>query len=389
VKLTKLIVSAIGFLFVLSLPGNLLSAQTSGTGKSGSGTGGTGSATGKSGGDTSGGGKGVNSAAGQGAATAPFETQVLAYGAVDQIALAIAKSACAQIIKDKAAATIIIYDATAFSSIQSYGGYEATLQVLRAAYKKIQSDATGKAEEAGIQDVAALILQYAGASTVENPSSITIVDDAVKLSIAHYLMSPKSNDWPCDPQNITVLYPALVTKSAADQNATDAISKELVGITTLKAQVGAILNDPTKPKRDSNDPLILRYQDVNKSFDQFITGLLTKDPTTGAVGIGLVLSGYQLYNQIKKKGSYILFEEAVAGGGTQRIRKNLFTNVFWGDLIRYSGGAVITFALIDGLSSSIKVANTLRFRTPSTTIQHPDNARTKIVSAGDNLSSVQ
>jgi len=327
-------------------------------------------------------GKGAGSGSGQGSSSTPFESQMMAYGAADQIALAIAKGVCKRITGKKV--TIIVYDPTSFSSIQSYGAFEANLGILLAAYTKLKSDISGKEAGAGPLDIASLILQYAGASTVENANNFALSDDAIKMSIVHYL-TETSKTAGCDPSNIGVIYPPVAMQLAGSKGALADISSKLSTLSKAKSDAGAAL---AGAKKDANDPLTLKFQDMNKSYDQFISSLYGKDPNSGQLGMASILTGHDLYNLIHSEGTYILFEEAVAGGGTQRIRKNLFTNVFWGDLIRYSGGAIVTFALVDGPNSSVAMANTVRFRTPNTTMAKPDKQKVSEAKAGDNLSAI-
>src|SRR5215216_7644746 len=69
--------------------------------------------------------------------TAPFESQMLAYGALDQVTTAIAKCVCA---KTGAKATIIIYDPPSFATIQSYRGFLQGVEILKKAYESLVSD---------------------------------------------------------------------------------------------------------------------------------------------------------------------------------------------------------------------------------------------------------
>jgi hypothetical protein len=381
-------------LIVLTACAPLMPQTSGGNGSSKGGAGGAGNSGGDSSGSDKGGGKGSGSGSGQsgkggngtggsgsaqGGSNAPFESQMMAYGAADQIALAIAKSVCTEVKGKKS--TIIVYDSASFSSIQAYGGFEADLSILLAAYNKLKSDITGKEAAPGILEVASLILQYAGASTVENASNFAVSDDAIKMAIVHYLMASDKKAG-CDRAMLSLVYPPVAMQLSASKGALADIAAKLSNLAKAKSEVGGLI---ASAKKDPNDPVVLKFQDTNKAYDQFIASLYTKDSNSGQLGIASVLTGHDLYNLVHTADTYILFEEAVAGGGTQRIRKNLFTNVFWGDLIRYSGGAVVTFALVDGPTSSISIASTLRFRTPNTTMKKSDKSKISEARAGDNL----
>jgi|ERR1039458_10382135 hypothetical protein len=89
----------------------------------------------------------ATSAAAAPSSTAAFESQMLAFGALDHIAQAIATEACSQtdaekklIINDKT--TVVIYDQTSFATLQSFEAFIANVKVLVAAYNTlIPSDA--------------------------------------------------------------------------------------------------------------------------------------------------------------------------------------------------------------------------------------------------------
>ena len=44
------------------------------------------------------------------------------------------------------------------------------------------------------------------------------------------------------------------------------------------------------------------------------------------------------------------------------MRRNLFTSLFWGDLLSYSGGAVVTYLLFNS-AHEIVASDTLRYMT--------------------------
>jgi hypothetical protein len=321
---------------------------------------------------------------------APFESQMLAYGAVDKIAHEIVNHVCQNVQDDTAnrKVRVVLYDPNTFTSIQSYGAFEANLQVLTAAYENVRLELGGtKTASVGPLDVASLILQYAAASTTETAGGITISDSAIRMSIAHYLTSGiASTDCAQDDNHkvdVTLYYPAVVLQTAAISEARKALGKELDDLFALRGRVAAKLKpDHSDPKDEINQ----HFQAVTKAHDDFMASLRNVDSTTGVAGIVPVLQGYALHTVLDASDSYIVYEEAVAGGGTQRNRKNLFTNVFWGDIISYSGGVIINFALLNGKDSSIVLASTLRYRTPFTRIKNPKHSSGD--NHGDNLDSI-
>jgi hypothetical protein len=109
--------------------------------------------------------------------------------------------------------------------------------------------------------------------------------------------------------------------------------------------------------------------------------------------ISSVTQGYRLRAFLAKASEQepvlAIYLSVAAAGGTQQVRKNLFTAIFTGDWIRYSGAVslnVIVFQ-VAGAKSNVLFSNLLRYRTPLKQINGPgkyDDA----ANAGDNLDSV-
>ena len=51
--------------------------------------------------------------------------------------------------------------------------------------------------------------------------------------------------------------------------------------------------------------------------------------------------------------------------GGYQIRRNLFRTLFWYDGLRYSGGAIVTFAFFDR-DANVVLSGTHRYRSPFT-----------------------
>jgi hypothetical protein len=110
---------------------------------------------------------------------------------------------------------------------------------------------------------------------------------------------------------------------------------------------------------------------------------------TSTSGFTSVLQGAALQRLISRPQTYILYADIVAAGGTQQIRKNIFTFLFTGDWISYSGGLVVNVALTDAFDSSLVFADTLRYRTRFARIGRPRESLTvESANAGDNRESL-
>jgi hypothetical protein len=117
-------------------------------------------------------------------------------------------------------------------------------------------------------------------------------------------------------------------------------------------------------------------------LNQILASYTQPLPGGSVPAMASLAQGYKLLDALSGKNAYLLFVEGTAAGGTQRIRKNLFTNIFSGDLIRYSGGAIVTYGLLDLESAQIVGANVYRYVIPYSTITRPTDIGKSV--PGDN-----
>ena len=261
---------------------------------------------------------------------------------------------------------------------------------------------------------------YLTASTTDKSGTFSLSDAAIAMSIVHHMHSD------CTTNPPTLIYPriALPPSGTSSPTTEDAITQLMSSLFAIQRQAATIVQaaedehqktlgaagskaagDHSQGSADqgtggkggdqaSGQGAITKtlagadYQSLSGA-----TGLLNQilgyytQPLPGASvpAVASLAQGYQLLHELSKSAgaTYVLFLEGTVGGGTQRIRKNLFTNLFYGDLIRYSGGAVIAYGLLKLDTAVISPANTYRYVTPYTTIMSPRDVEESRV--GDNL----
>lgn len=139
----------------------------------------------------------------------------------------------------------------------------------------------------------------------------------------------------------------------------------------------------------STDPCLSAFNNLDGTYNSFLTSLSTANSTTGQTAISAAKQGHKLRALFKRAsetdpllGIYI---NVAAAGGTQQDRKNLLLSLFWGDLLRYSGGVSVNVIIFEagGTKSKILFSDLVRYRTPLTHIEPP--ADHKGLNAGDNL----
>ena len=114
----------------------------------------------------------------------------------------------------------------------------------------------------------------------------------------------------------------------------------------------------------TDGPIRDQYRVINGLVDQLTAGLVKTDEKSGVNALGLLTKAQDVvkYLDAAEGNTYVLFTKSVTAGGSYRIRRNLWTTVFTGDMLSYSGGAVVCFMLFDNGGKTIS-ADTLRYMT--------------------------
>lgn len=135
---------------------------------------------------------------------------------------------------------------------------------------------------------------------------------------------------------------------------------------------------------------VTAFSDLDTTYNSFITGLSTPNATTGQPPLSSILQGFRiralLAQGVTSNPITAIYVNVGFAGGTQRDRKNLFTAIFPGDFIKYSGGVGVNVVVfkIAGDDSAILFSDFLRYRTPLKTISKP-GCYNGAGTAGDNL----
>jgi hypothetical protein len=130
-------------------------------------------------------------------------------------------------------------------------------------------------------------------------------------------------------------------------------------------------NLPVAPPRSVKGSDYLSITTATGLLNTFLSSYLQPAAATGVSPISGVLTGAQLLRLLLRPNTYIVFWEGSAAGGTQRDRKNLLTNVFTGDLLSYSGGAVLSFGMINAATGDLKQPVVHRVMSKYTRIKSP------------------
>ena len=350
----------------------------------------------------------------------PFESQMLAFGGLDLIAANIARTVCGKVADGS---TIVIYDQTAFSSIQAYEAFVANAKVLYASYKTLIPPPVQPTEEENtyglglsstvdpFADATALLSAIAVGSNSETPGSITIPDSAMAIALTNQLENADS----CKKKNLAIIYPPLFGKASSSDYSSADIQSEIKKLDYVRKRAQASVDklnedfiEKHKPMTTGDTVLTSALTDVNGLYDAFMNSLLQISSSTGTIGSASVIQGYQLAmllrgpkeNNKDKEGTnvkgddgkdiavyphpaYVVLASITNAGGTMHDHKNLWTALWSGDKITYSGGLVVDVALWTSSDAKPLYVNVLRYRAPFKNIADPAN--TDHVGDGDNL----
>jgi hypothetical protein len=360
-------------------------------------------------------GAGAGGAGAGGSATPYFETQMLAYGGMNQLAQTVATQVCRDIGSKKP--TVVIFDQVSFQNVQAWQAFVSSTLALKNAYETLLSrnevfqlfpdephaPNLGYAFITSGSDLAALITAVA-ASTTNNASAFTIQDSSLAVSLTHQFSRQSS----CP---ISLVYYPLFGSYVDLDDANKELGTTMQDLNQLRSYIQSHYVFSS-----NNDPNFLLFTDLNNEYDALLKSLSfssnqgqspqqgggqpgqapgtaqTPNATPSASGgqpspVSL-LQGAMLNRLLKRDNTYVLYADVVAAGGTQRDRKNILT-LFTGDWISYSGGLIVNVALMNSSNSSVVFADTLRYRSRFSHIDDPDESDTlESPSAGENELSV-
>lgn len=364
-----------------------------------------------------------------------IESQMLAYGALDKIAAAVATGVCAQIpapaamvpagpgVTAKAAvppSTIVIYDQASFASLQAYEGFIANAAAVVSLYETLLPDdndanhfdkktlntkldaAAKKAHPNKLQaralglsgtidpfsDATALLSAIAVASNTESAGSIVIPDSAMAVAVTRKLTVGKAS---CADKIAKIIYPPLFGRSSSTDYQVGDIQSDLQRVQDARDFVTKAVDARITAASDAT--LTAALADANGLYDNFLNSLLQANSTTGVVGSASLIQGYQLATALAgppdtngqfAHPAFILLASILSAGGTERDHKSLWTALGIGDKITFSGGVIANVSLWHSDDAAPLYSNVLRFRASFSNVANP--ILDSNVTRGDNLS---
>lgn len=349
-----------------------------------------------------------------------IEAEILAYGAITEIAREIAKEFHDKFLKDKSGKNptgdnflIIMLDDSLVAALAVHQSLVMELNLIADGFNRVINAGTQKVEKVekpttrremfvetlgvmgglsaagtlgrSIADVLSLFRQ----DTSYYGRSYTVKDAALVLEVARHLCTGYDN--------IHCLYPKLMLYRPAspEQKSHSGLSQRLHSIYDLRDQaeqmVGALSKaclelefriHPPAPKEPPQDPKLselssklidkrILLDSCKKLFNandaklsETVTGL-SKPDAKGVTPLEIIQKAEEILDRFQetKIRTFLFYVDAVDAGGAYRVRSNLWRTLFNTDGLSYSGGAIVTFAFLDG-NAELALCGTHRYRTP-------------------------
>jgi hypothetical protein len=318
---------------------------------------------------------------------------------------------------------VLVLDTPTLQSLGAFDAFYANAQALESAFNSMTANGGAGSGIDDFADVTNAVAAAATASTSETAFTFTIQDPTAAIALLHHLQGNANNI--CK----TAYYAGVYTVDQIGGVEINTVSSELGDLANTRSQALAAImpdrdaNGVFKPNKktvpcgatatpigvaagsgggaattvltvSSSDPCITAFNNLDTTYNSFLAGLSTPNTTTGSPALMSILQGYRLRalfetatDDAPMLGIYL---SVAAAGGTQQDRKNLLTNLFTGDWIRYSGGVsvnIIVFQVAEK-NSKILFSDLVRYRTPLGNIKKPKGYNHQ-AQAGDNLNSVQ
>jgi hypothetical protein len=352
-----------------------------------------------------------------------IECELLSYRAASYIADAIACELLRHVADDT---TVVLVDEPAHAALHLQQAFVLQVELLEESFARAE-DMLGeetlkaKAKAKGLEEtvskmvvpglgaasaVAGSVLDFLGlfrADVSYKGRQTTVSQKALMLEIARSLLALRGT------RKFQVFYPrlalfALGTEESASHRL---IRQRLDPMLEVRARVEAALGSVRREvarreraisdrlkrsrKRSEGEPLSpntglekeiqevldlrLRMEAARKIFEQadaqlsaMWIGLQKPDEKSGRTGLQLLQEAEEMRARFRDKANakanaLMLHTEVVAAGGSYKIIRNLWRTLFWADGLRYSGGAVVAFAVFDA-DANVVIAGTHRYLEP-------------------------
>lgn len=271
------------------------------------------------------------------------ESRILAYEAMNKVAGAIYKDI--DDVEDINA--LIVYDKEIFSTITAYRLLKVKMQEFQRRYAEFQivarSAAPGGTRSRGITDLSSLGLPTTFTRSILEFVALFRSQDRITFE-PDFELNPNSliaaiaSHFQKDGQPTKVYNPGfyLMSLDRLDDSSLEGIlGPDLANLILLRSRAADIYAGGA-------------LANLNREVDLFLESLLYADgeidPSFNSPLL-TVIQANQLGDILDDRGSYVLHLDIDVAGGSHRTRRSLFTTLFSGSRLSFSGGAVVNYSL--------------------------------------------
>ncbi len=295
--------------------------------------------------------------------TVPIESKLLVFQSSGEVAQSIARDVI-QASAGSPIQSLVVYSPREFAHLNGYRLYNSIRKGLVAAYKEAgitipkvtASGGDGTREIGGgssalqtsttaLRSVAEL-LSYFRSEDVVNVNEFTPSNsDFLVAQLVSALRKQKSS--------IRVYAPSIYLMNFDRINGViETFLVELNELSVLKAialnQIGRI-GDPQKMQRlaqlnNQADLLLNLLKDTDLPIEELKPG--SKSSSAGAQ-IFQLMQGAEISQLLNSRDKRVLVVDLLASGGSTRTRRSLFTTIFTGQSVSYSGGVAVQYFLVN------------------------------------------
>ncbi len=194
---------------------------------------------------------------------------------------------------------------------------------------------------------------------------VEITEPAIVVELARCLRQHKgiSFYWP----GLGLSHDSVLATSSAPpfledvQRAMGRRDQATAGIHNLAVAIGKLDKEAAElpAARFALDRAHELFDSADSVLRRLTTSLSKADAETGVTPLQLLQRAHDVRNQIITADGkvYFLYVRLEAAGGSYRIRRNLFRTLFWKDGLSFSGGAVVSYALLETNGEFVSSAN--------------------------------
>ena len=291
--------------------------------------------------------------------TVPIESKILVFQSSGEVAETIAQEIL-QISGESDLRSIVVYSQREFAKVNGYRLYNSIRKGLVAAYKdagiKLETQKSGGIRELGSEPNAlqtsttvlksvAELLSYFRSEDVISPNDYTPTSQNFLVAqLVSALRRKKST--------IKLYAPSIYLMNFEQfDSPIEVFLSELNDLATLKSKALNQINQIGDPQK------IQRLAQLNNQADLILNLLKEADtqidspkPESGASRgsqIFQLIQGAQISELLNSRDKRVLVVDLLASGGSTRTRRSLFTTIFTGQSISYSGGVAVQYFLVN------------------------------------------